>query len=131
MPAQRPLESNQQNFRIKKLTDWRDNRKKKEKINELEGKTRNMDKQVDDLNIVIDRHEQYFRGYCILVHGITENENEDSDVVVTDILNGLLQEKLTDIDLDPNRWIGKLDKGEQSRPIMIKFARYNIRHRVF
>ena len=46
-------------------------------------------------------------------------------------LNELLQEKLIDVDIDRSHHIEKLKKGKQSRPIIIKFARYNIRNRIF
>ena len=88
-------------------------------------------KKNDDLNRVLDRQAQYSRRNCILVHGMKESENEDTDTVVTETLNELLQEKLTDIDIDRSHRIGRLKKGKQSRPIIIKFARYNIRNRVF
>ena len=68
----------------------RDNRKKEKEINELEEKTRKMDKKIDDLNRVIDRQEQYSRRNCILLHGVKESENEDTDTVVTETLNELL-----------------------------------------
>ena len=77
-----------------------DKRKKEEKINELEEKTRKLDKKIDDLNRPIDKHEQYFCRNCILVHGVKESENKDTNVVVTEALNELLQEKLTDVDTD-------------------------------
>ena len=109
----------------------RDNRKKEKKINELEETTRKMDQKINDLNRVIDRHEPYYRRNCILVHGVKESENEDNDVVVAETLNELLQEKLTDVDIGRSHWIRKLKKGKQSRPIIIKFARYSIRNRVF
>ena len=104
----------------------RDNRKKEEKINKLEEKTRKIDKKIHDLKRVIDRHEQYSRRNCILVHGVKESENEDTDVVVTETLNELLQEKITDVVIDRSHRIAKLKKGKHSRPIIIKFARYNI-----
>ena len=78
---------------------------------------------------MIDRHEQYSRRNCILVHGVKESENEGTDVVVTETLNELLQEKLTDVDIDRSHRIGKLKKGEHSRSI-IKFVRYNIRNSI-
>ena len=102
-----------------------DNRKKEKKINELEEKTRKMDKKIDDLNRVIDKQEQYSRRNCILSRGMKESENEDTDAVVTETLNELLQEKLTDIDID------------RSHQQTIKAyhhqvcQRYNIRNRVF
>ena len=84
-----------------------------------------MDKKIDDLNRVIDKQEQYSRRNCILLHGMKESENEDTDAVVTETLNELLQEKLTDIDID------------RSHQQTIKAyhhqvcQRYNVRNRVF
>ena len=106
----------------------RDSRKKEKKINGLEEKTKKKDNKIDDLNRVIDRQEQYLCRNCILVLGVEESENEDTNTVVTETLNELLQEKLTDIDIDG---IGRLKKGKQTRPIIIKFARYSNRNRVF
>ena len=106
----------------------RDSRKKEKKINGLEEKAKKKDNKIDDLNRVIDRQEQYLCRNCILVHGVKESENEDTNTVVTEPLSELLQEKLTDIDRDG---IGRLKKGKQSRPIIIKFARYNNTNRVF
>ena len=37
-----------------------------------------------------------------------ESENEDTDTVLTETLNDLLQEKLTDIDIDRSHWIERL-----------------------
>ena len=37
-----------------------------------------------------------------------ESENEDTDTVLTEILNDLLQEKLTDIDIDQSHWKERL-----------------------
>ena len=60
---------------------------------------------------------------CILVHGVKESEHKDTDLIVTEALNELLQVKLTDVDIDRSHRIGKPKKGKPSRPIIIKFAR--------
>ena len=70
------------------------------------------------MNRVIDRQEHYSRRNCILLPGLKESENEDTDTVVTETLNEILQEKLTDIDIDRSHRIGRLKKGKQSRPII-------------
>ena len=41
-------------------------------------------KKIDDLNRIIDSQEQYSRGNCILMHGVKESENEDTNVIVTE-----------------------------------------------
>ena len=78
---------------MKSLTNWREIIERKEKIIEPEEKTRKMDKNINDLNRVIDRQEQYSRRNCILVHGVKESENEDTDVVVRETLNELFARK--------------------------------------
>ena len=60
-----------------------------------------------------------------------ESENEDTDVIVKEILNELLQEKFANVDIDRSHQIGTIKNIKQSRCIIIKFARYNIRNRVF
>ena len=75
----------------------RDSRKKERKIKELEEKTRKMNIKIDYLNKVIDKQEKYSRRNCILLHGVKESENEDTDSVVTEILHQLLQEKSSEI----------------------------------
>ena len=89
-----------------------------------------MNKKIDDLNKTIDWHEQYFRRKFILVHG-KESENEDTDVIVKEILNEFLQEKFANVDIDRSHQIGTIKNIKQSRSIIIKFARYNVRNRVF
>ena len=84
-----------------------------------------MDKKIDDLNRVIDKQEQYSRRNCILLHGMKESENEDTDAVVTETLNELLQEKLTDIDIDRSHQ--QTIKAHHHQVCQ----RYNIRNRVF
>ena len=69
-----------------------------------------MNKKNDDLSRVIDMQDQYSHRNCILMHGVKESENEDTDTVVTETFNELLQEKLTDIDIDRSHWIGRLKK---------------------
>ena len=90
-----------------------------------------MDKKIDDLSSVIDRQEQHLHRNCILLHGVKESENEDTDTVATETLNEHLQEKLTDINIDRSHQIGRLKKDKQKRSIIIKFARYSIRNRAF
>ena len=60
-----------------------------------------------------------------------ESENEDTDVIVKEILNELLQEKFANVDIDRSHQTGTIKNIKQSRCIIIKFARYNIRNKVF
>ena len=73
----------------------------------------------------IDRQEQYSRRNCILIHGIAENKEENTNIDILDV-------KIDEIDIDRSHRIGRYDKAKKkSRPVIVKFARYNVRGRVF
>ena len=74
-----------------------------------------MNKKIDDLNKTIDWHEQYFRRKFILVHG-KESENEDTDVIVKEILNEFLQEKFANVDIDRSHQIGTIKISNNQGP---------------
>ena len=59
-----------------------DRKKKEEMINSLEEKVLGLTEKVDKLSSLVDRQEQYSRRNCILIHGVKENQNEDTDEVV-------------------------------------------------
>ena len=60
-----------------------DRKKKDEMINSLEEKVLGLTEKVDKLSSLVDRQEQYSRRNCILVHGVNENQNKDTDEVLT------------------------------------------------
>ena len=59
-----------------------DRKKKDEIINSLQEKVLGLTEKVDKLSSLVDRQEQYSRRNCILIHGVKENQNEDTDEVV-------------------------------------------------
>ena len=50
----------------------------------------------DKLSSLVDRQEQYSRRNCILIHGVKENRNEDTDEVVINKI-----ESEMDLDISP------------------------------
>ena len=60
-----------------------DRKKKDERISSLEEKDLGLTEKVDKLSSLVDRQEQYSRRNCILIHGLKENQNEDTDEVIT------------------------------------------------
>ena len=78
-----------------------------------------MPEKVDKLSSLADRQEQYSRRNCILIHGVKENQNEDTDEVV---VNKIKSERDLDIsprDIDRTNAIGVPSKGK-NRPIIAK-----------
>ena len=88
--------------------------------------------KVDDLNARLDRQEQYSRRNCLLIHGIEENQNENTDALALEIINKKLELDMDEKDVDRTHRIGdKNKKKNKPRPIIIKFVRYNDRKKVF
>ena len=91
-----------------------------------------MNERIEELENKIDRQEQYSRRNCILIHGIAENKEENTDQQAIDFINENLDIKIDEIDIDRSHRIGHYDKTKKkARPIIIKFARYNVSGRVF
>ena len=66
----------------------------------------------------------------MLIHGIKEEKDENTDNVVIKFIQDDLQEEINIEDLDRTHRIGKVNNGK-SRPIIVKFARYNVLKKVF
>ena len=98
----------------------------------MNGTVSKMNKRIEELENKIDRQEQYSRRNCILIHGIAENKEENTDQQAIDFINENLDIKIDEIDIDRSHRIGRYDKTKKkARPIIVKFARYNVRGRVF
>ena len=55
----------------------------------------------------LDRHEQYSRRNCLLIHGVKENKKEDTDEVVIEFFEKEMKEKLSANDIDRSHRLGK------------------------
>ena len=89
-----------------------------------------MTEKVDKLSSLVDRQEQYSSRNCILIHGVKENQNEDTDEVVINKIKIEMDLDISPRDIDCTHRIGVLTKGK-NRPIIVKFVRYMDRRRVF
>ena len=54
----------------------------------------------------IDQQGQYSRRNCLLIHGVEENSNEDTDKLVLNIVNNDLEIDLTEVAIDRTHRIG-------------------------
>ena len=78
------------------------------------------------------RQEQYSRRNFLLIHGLKEEKNESAVDIVLKLFTEELNEDALLADLGRTGRIGKKrDSSSKSRPGIIKFARYNIREKVF
>ena len=63
----------------------------------MNGTVSKMNKRIEELENKIDRQEQYSRRNCILIHGITENKEENIDQQGIDFINENVDIKIDDI----------------------------------
>ena len=80
----------------------------------------------------MDRQEQYSRRNCILIHGLKEEQNKSTNDRVLGLFREELNEDILLVDLDRTHRIGKKrHSNSKPHPVIAKFARYNIREKVF
>ena len=80
----------------------------------------------------IDQQGQYYRRNGLLIYGVEENNNEDTDKIVLNIINNDLEIDLTDVAIDLTHRIGDpKKKKKKARPIIVKLVRYYDRKEVF
>ena len=69
---------------------------------------------------------------CLLVHGVEEQEQENTDNIVLNVIKEHLDIELSVKDLDRSHRIGKSNNSKgKRRPIIAKFISYNDRREIF
>ena len=87
---------------------------------------------VKNLENQLVHQKQYLRRNCILIHGITETQDENTDDISLRTINEHLELELTEKELDRTHRIGNPKSGnKRSRPIIIKFPSSNTKRKVF
>lgn len=88
--------------------------------------------EISALNEKTDDQENYTRRNCLLIHGIKELKDEDTDKQVIDFCKDNLGINLTLQDLERTHRLGKprTDK-TKNRPIIAKFSSYRTRNNIF
>ena len=104
----------------------------KKVIEELRGEVSSLNQKLNGITEQVDWQEQYSIRNCLLIHGITEGNQENTDDLVLEIFREKLDIELTQRDLHRTYRIGKNDKSSnQPRPVIVNFIRYNDRKKIF
>ena len=85
----------------------KDRKEKKRQISELKNEVKILNEKIETLGRSFDSHEQYSRRTCLIIHGVKENEKENTDQVVKDIFETEMQEKVSLNDIDKSHRLGK------------------------
>ena len=115
-----------------KFDEYEKDRKEKGKIiNGLPNEVSFLKERIDLLEKTSDDSEQYSRRNCLLVHGVEEQEQENTDNIVLNVIKEHLDIELSVKDLDRSHRIGKNNSKSKCRPIVVKFISYNDRRKIF
>ena len=68
---------------------------------------------------------------CLLVHGVEEQEQENTDNIVLNVIKEHLHIELSAKDLDRSHRNGKSNSKSKCRPIIVKFISYNDHRKIF
>ena len=63
----------------------KDRKAKDELIIKLQTEVRELTDKVINLSVRVDKQEQYSRQKCLLIHGVEENQNKDTDTLLMSI----------------------------------------------
>ena len=75
--------------------------------------------------------DQYFRRNCLLVHGVEEQGQGNTDNIVLNVIKEHLDIELTGKDLGRSHRICKSSSKNKRRGIIVKFISYNDRREIF
>ena len=115
---------------VKFITDTfdeyeKEHEEKTEIIKKLNEKVSALTERSKVLEESIDQQVQYSRRNCLLIHGVEENCNEDTDKLVLNIINNDLGIDLTEVAIDrTNRIEDPKKKKKKVPPIIVKFVRH-------
>ena len=120
-------------FITQKFDEYEKDRREKDAIiATLQSELKSASMKVEDLEKKMERQEQYSRRNCILIHGLKEEIDESTDDRVLKLFREELNEDVLLADLDRTHRIGKKsDSSSKPHPVIVKFARYKIRKKVF
>ena len=103
-----------------------------EKIQLLENRVEILEEEKESQGKEIYDLEQYSRRKCLLLHGVVETNAECTDDIIIKTCAEELGIDVKQEDLDRSHRLRKVKRNDNKpRPIIVKFARYAVRNKVF
>ena len=90
-------------------------KKKNEKVNQLEKIIENLVEQQKSLSSEIDDLEQYSRRNCLVLHGVNESNDENTNEIIIKTFSEELGVEIKEDDLDRSHRLGK-PKRKDNKP---------------
>ena len=54
---------------------------------------------IHSLKVILDKQKQYYKRNCLLIHGLPEKRNENTDQIVIQALKEKMKEEIRKVDL--------------------------------
>ena len=103
-----------------------------EKIHQLEKTIENLVEKQKSLLSEIENLEQYSRRNCLVLHGVDESNDENTNEIIIKTISEELRVQVKEHDLDKSHRLGKPKRTDNKpRPIIVKFACYTARKEIF
>ena len=130
------VEAVKENNMAERLSNLEDISKVREAIiKSLQQENANIKNELETVRLATDRNEQKSRSSCLLLHGIEEVENENTDVLCLISIENQLGISIQLADIERSHRIGprktKTTRSTKARPIIIRFASMRKRIEVF
>ena len=100
-------------------------------VSHLQEKVTSLEGELARVKDELDEHEQYSRRNSLRVYGVKEEKDENTDTVVIDLIKSKLDIEVTEKDLDRSHRVTPRIASNGPRPIIVKFARHNVRQKVY
>ena len=104
----------------------------------LKGENKNLNEKINKMTIQMDDQEQRSRNDCLLIHGIDEQVNDNTDNIALQVINQELGIELTVDGIQRSHRVGPKKETRNTRsskpnprPIIVRFANWRKRNEVF
>ena len=105
---------------------------------ELKSENSRLKDRLEVLESAVDDQEQRSRNFCLMIHGVKEEEDEDTDVHVLKVLNGDLGLPIALENIQRSHRIGPRNSGRNTRqnqtkprPIFLRFRDFRSRQSAY
>ena len=105
---------------------------------ELSDENKRLNQRINEMEIQVDDQEQRSRNGCLLIHGVEEQDDDNTDNIALEIINKDLEVELTIDGIQRSHRVGprKSNRNTRSskskpRPIIVRFANGRKRREVF
>jgi hypothetical protein len=112
---------------------------KNDELNNLKSENATLLDEINVLKLRVDDNEQRSRNSCLLIHGIEEKPNEDTDTLIKEVFQNELGITVLDDDIQRSHRLGPVRNNSRNtrsnvvkpRPIICRFLKLSTRKKIY